>query len=42
MIWQEIGKIFEKGFKMAQIIHKAETLFECFEHMLEALAEKIL
>ena len=31
-----------KESNMATIIHKAETLFERFEHTLEVLAEKLL
>jgi len=33
---------YKKGFQMAKMIKKAETLFARFEHTLEVLAEKIL
>jgi hypothetical protein len=32
----------EKGYTMAAMIKKAETLFERFERSLEALAERVL
>jgi hypothetical protein len=35
-------RLYHKGYKMAKIIKKAESIFSKFERSLEDLADKIL